>query len=53
MNDLQRWFTQNFDQKVALSAGIGAAGLGLVAYLLNKSNVQALKAAADIATAKK
>lgn len=53
MNDVSRFFRQNFDQKVALSAAIGAAGLGLVAYLLNKSNVKALQTAAAISTGKK
>lgn len=53
MNDLKRWFQQNFDQKVALSAAIGAVGLGVAVFALNKSNVKALQSAAAIASGKK
>ncbi|WP_157209939.1 hypothetical protein [Marinimicrobium agarilyticum] len=53
LNDLKMLWRRNFDGKVAFSSAMGAAGLGVVAFLAHKSKVKPLKQAADIATQRK
>lgn len=53
LNDLKQLWRRNFDGKVAFSAALGGAALGGVAWALNRSNIKALKKAADIATQRK
>ena len=48
----RRAVERNFDPKIAFSAMAGVAGLGVVAWLMHRSNVKLLKKAANVATAK-
>ena len=52
MNDASRFLSSNFDTKIAFSAAVGAAGLGVFAYAMHRSNVKALEKVAKIATGK-
>ncbi len=40
----------NVDKRIAFSAAVGVAGLGLVAFLARKSGISFFKTAANVAT---
>tara|TARA_R100000365_G_C2683820_1_gene28246 strand:+ start:102 stop:269 length:168 start_codon:yes stop_codon:yes gene_type:complete len=50
MGNVQQWFRQNFDSRTAFSSAVGAAGLGVVAYLAARSKIKPLSKAAKVAT---
>jgi|GEM_PF-5520076 len=43
---------RNFDPKVAFSAGVGVVGVGLALFAMHRSNIKALKSAANAAAGK-